>query len=88
MSFSDVGRTSLKNNKREKGKMFDSFAQVPDKRIFKAKEVNPKIKNMSKKELKAYRAELQKQANFKLKAFWIGFILLFLGMFIFLVILS
>lgn len=83
MSIADMGRTSLKNNKREKCKMFDSFAKVPDKRIFKAKEKNPNIKEMSKKELKAYRVELQKKASFKLKAFWLSFIVLFLLMFVY-----
>ncbi|MGB0886181.1 MAG: hypothetical protein ACPGR5_07130, partial [Chitinophagales bacterium] len=51
------------------------------KRIYKAKTKNPHIKNMSKKELKAYRKELQQKASQRMIRFWLGIFGLFLIMF-------
>ncbi|MGB1019079.1 MAG: hypothetical protein ACPGVH_08405 [Chitinophagales bacterium] len=86
MSFADVARSSLKNNKIIKQKMFSSFGKKKNKRVYKAKTKNPHIKNMSKKELKAYRKELQHNASQRMITFWLCFFGLFLSMLIFIAI--
>ena len=84
MSFADVARSSLRNNKRNKQKMYEAYKDIPSKRVHKTKEKNTHIKNMSKSELKKYRKELQLEAKKRQAKFWLTFLVVFFVLFFYL----